>query len=113
MGDKGNVDEVKESVSSEETANCPICDKDVCETDNAIQCETCMNWFHIKCQDVSQKKYKFLMSKDGQGLHWFCKICEAATLGLIKVVSHLVERINILEEIIEKNQDKLEGIKIC
>ena len=53
MGDKGNEDDDKQSVTSEEAANSPKCDKDVCESDEALQCETCMNWYHVKCQDVS------------------------------------------------------------
>ena len=42
--------------SSKEIALCAKCDKEVTETDDALQCETCMIWYHIKCQDVSQKK---------------------------------------------------------
>ena len=48
------------------------------------------------------------MSKDGQGLHWFCQICESTTLGLIKVVSHLDDRVKKLEESIEKKAHKKE-----
>ena len=39
------------------------------------------------------------MSNDGQWLHWFCKICQAITLGLKKAVSHLYDSVKILKNI--------------
>ncbi len=94
------------SASDTESAPCGSCQKEVFEEDEAIQCETCHMWFHIKCHKVSQKKYKFLNSEDGQGLHWFCLICERTTLGMVTRMSALEAQLVEVEAKVEKKADK-------
>ena len=96
------------SASETESAACGSCHKEVFEEDEAIQCETCHMWFHIKCQKVSQKKYKFLNSEEGQGLHWFCLICERTTLGMVTRMSALEAQVSKVEEKMEMKADKEE-----
>ncbi len=101
-------DDLYISASDTESAPCGSCQKEVFEEDEAIQCETCHMWFHIKCQKVSQKKYKFLNCEDGQGLHWFCLICERTTLPMVTRMSALEAQIVKVEEKVEKKADKEE-----
>ena len=39
-----------QSTSESDTATCENCYKEVFEKDDALQCDTCPLWFHIKCQ---------------------------------------------------------------
>ena len=81
----------------EETASCPKCEKDVSGTDEALQCEICQNWYHLKCQNINKKIYKFLSSKDGQDLHWYCSVCDKLALNVIKSMTQMETRIQNLE----------------
>ena len=108
--DNTNDEEDTVSSSSKEITILMKSDKEAAETDDGLQCETCMIWY-IKCQDVRQKKYKILISKDGNGLLWFCNMCERTALGLIKNIMHLGEKIKLLEGVMKTHKAAIE-IKI-
>ena len=38
---------------------CPHCNKQVGDKENALECEICQKWHHIKCENISQKTYEF------------------------------------------------------
>ena len=46
---------------------CKICENNVTNCDQAIQCDLCNSWVHIKCND-----YKFLQNSNDP---WFCISC--------------------------------------
>ena len=39
---------------------CKICENNVTNCDQAIQCDLCDSWVHIKCNDLNYIDYKFL-----------------------------------------------------
>ena len=51
---------------------CPTCSLSVGENDLGIACDQCDNWFHLKCQGVSNKKYKELSKPSAS---WLCTDC--------------------------------------
>ena len=52
--------------------SCKICENNVANSNQAIQCDLCDSWVHIKCNDLNNIDYKFLQnSKDP----WFCISC--------------------------------------
>ena len=44
---------------------CGICHKSVNKNQKAIECSTCLNWIHRKCNGLSLKEYECLVQEDG------------------------------------------------
>jgi len=55
-----------------EDNKCRGCLKAVLEQENGVMCEICNNWYHCKCQGISDQLYRIL-NQYGTELHWFCK----------------------------------------
>ena len=51
---------------------CKICKNNVTNSDQAIQCDLCDSWVHIKCNDLNYIDYKFLQNSNDP---WFCISC--------------------------------------
>ena len=51
---------------------CRTCSRALCLNQKGILCEACYQWFHAKCVDLSDAKYRYLSSVD-EG--WCCKKC--------------------------------------
>ena len=51
---------------------CKICENNVTYCDQAIQCDLCDSWVHIKCNDLNYIDYKFLQNSNDP---WFCISC--------------------------------------
>ena len=51
---------------------CKICENNVTNCDQAIQCDLCDSWVHIKCNDLNYIDYKFLQNSNDP---WFCISC--------------------------------------
>ena len=51
---------------------CKICKNNVTNSDQAIQCDLCDSWVHIKCNDLNFIDYKFLQNSNDP---WFCISC--------------------------------------
>ena len=70
-----------------ESDQCPVCDEKVKPSDKGVECEICLTWYHIKCQNVSTKHYECLTDKDCQ-FHWFCKGCRRGADSLYNQSLH-------------------------
>ena len=84
------------SVASEKNAKCKLCDVNVTCKDPGIECEICENWFHIKCEDMSQEEYDFLIAH--KSLHWYCTGCNKSVATTIKLFNSLKQKVDNLEE---------------
>ena len=51
---------------------CKICKNNVTNSDQAIQCDLCDSWVHIKCNDLNYIDYKFPQNSNDP---WFCILC--------------------------------------
>ena len=51
---------------------CPECEKKVTYRSKGVECECCLNWYHVKCVDISD--YEFLMISETV---WYCRKCIA------------------------------------
>ena len=49
-----------------------ICENNVTNCDQTIQCDPCDSWVHIKCNDLNYIDYKFLQNSNDP---WFCISC--------------------------------------
>ena len=48
---------------------CKICENNVTYCNEAMQCDLCDSWVHIKCNDLNYIDYKFLQNSNDP---WFC-----------------------------------------
>ena len=51
---------------------CKLCPKTVTECDNAILCDLCQSWVHIKCSHLNYMDHKYLQ---GCNESWHCLSC--------------------------------------
>ena len=51
---------------------CKLCPKNVSDNDNAILCDLCQTWVHIKCNHLNYIDYKYLQ---GCNEPWYCLSC--------------------------------------
>ena len=51
------------------------CRENVNDSEEAVMCDQCNNWFHIACVNISKADYRVL-SKLGKSTKWLCKKCE-------------------------------------
>ena len=94
---------------------CKSCSKEVTQKEASIQCELCIDWYHIQCVGVSSEEYKFL-KKYGQSYHWFCPNCEKGAINILRKITSLQEdqtvlkqTVKLLEGAIEKVQEDMSG----
>ena len=63
---------------------CPKCSIPVSNWDPAIQCESCLSWFHTKCEAISPTEYRILMGTPGMALkNLFCQLYFPMNIDLL------------------------------
>ena len=85
-------------MASAETVKCGDCGQLVKDTDKGVECEICLRWFHIKCEEVKDEVYRCIR-KDQPGIYWYCKVCE---LGVVKILNSM----QVLQMKIEKMEER-------
>ncbi len=69
----------------EEPSPCGRCRKMVIRGDEALQCEICSQWYHIKCERVTKPQYKQMQAtKTKTNFHWYCDTCDIIQTGVIR-----------------------------
>ena len=53
---------------------CGTCDQPVTWEQRGVLCETCDQWYHSSCQNISSKTYEVLSDSD-LNVSWHCLIC--------------------------------------
>lgn len=56
---------------------CQICDKEVEINDRAIECSECSNWYHFKCEEMTETDIK--LHEENQQLRYECITCQTQT----------------------------------
>ena len=51
---------------------CPECNKKVTYRSKGVECECCLNWYHVKCGDISDDEYRNISETV-----WYCRKCIA------------------------------------
>ena len=78
--------------SGTETCECGICDALVTDDDEAIACEICDWWLHIKCEELPKCVYDFMGIEEGsKKLLWHCKYCSGGSAKLF----HRLQKLEI------------------
>ena len=87
------------------------CSLRVKEDDKGAGCSKCGQWFHIKCEGLSNEQYKLMSKVESKFLHWFCGDCEIDTLSTGKVIHALKMRQQQFEKEMSEMKDEVKGIK--
>ena len=61
-----------DSTSNIVFSSCNICEKSVSNKDDAMQCDICLAWIHLKCNKLNHIDYKYLKQSSDP---WFCLYC--------------------------------------
>ncbi len=91
----------------EEPSPCGRCRKMVVRGDEALMCEICSRWFHIKCEKISKTQYKNQASKS-KNFHWYCDGCDIVHSGIIREVTLL----KVDQNKFKKRLEELEETKV-
>ena len=69
--------------------NCPcaVCKKSVLYQHDAICCDHCNQWVHIKCNDLNDLDYNLLKSKNE---FWYCILCTSEILPFCSTVNSIM-----------------------
>jgi len=60
--------------------NCPLCRSVVGDSDKALGCDGCEEWFHAPCLFISETEYAEMDNVE----NWFCDTCQAVKANKIK-----------------------------
>ena len=61
--------------------SCPGCNRTVAKNHRAVNCDICLKWYHIKCEEISPKQYKNFMRKSDIDQFFFtCSACHLESL---------------------------------
>ena len=58
---------------------CSKCNRAVAKNHRAIQCDSCNQWIHIKCNKISETQYLKLCQEDNND-HFICIVCLNANI---------------------------------
>ena len=61
----------------------------------SIMCEACHNWFHAKCQDLSDEAFRALKKFD---FLWLCHSCRSNFEGIMNMTQLIEKRIDAAEK---------------
>ena len=67
---------------------CGTCHKSVNKNQKAIECSTCLNWIHWKCNGLSLKEYECLVQED-DNVPWQCILCDIEEMASKFPFGHL------------------------
>ena len=85
---------------------CGICAKDVTKSHNAVCCDICNLWVHIKCNNITKFCYRKLQNSQDP---WYCKKCIKQILPFSELTESQLNRVtkeNIIsspKKIIQEN----------
>ena len=62
---------------------CGICEKNVNQNQNAVFCDQCDKWVHIKCNNISKIEYETFQKEPHNSKHWICIKCTIINNSLL------------------------------
>lgn len=81
------------TTTEKETAGktkCGKCDLVVKDDDSSLNCEVCELWYHIRCENIPQEIYDFMVDvEEGQQFLWNCSFCKRGYENINKRLNRL------------------------
>ena len=94
-GKKSSISNI--TILADEPVPCKVCSV-LIEEGSSIRCDSCSEWVHLECTDLTTPFFNFLKKKDlPQCIKWHCPNCENMT---DKPNTSTVDRIDRLETLI-------------
>ena len=92
----------------EEREDCPCfsCQEVLGTEDEAVQCDSCDNWYCVACSELNKAAYNSITDHGGVVM-WFCKHCNIALPGMKKLLKTMT-RMGGRQNAMEAKQKKLE-----
>ena len=104
----GSTQEIRAEGGSQVESRCPTC-KEICgNKDDAIGCELCDEWLHIKCIDMPLSLYRAMGTK---GIHWFCDKCDGKVGEMLKDFVALKRKQNEIDAELDEVKEMMETIE--
>jgi len=89
------------------TNTCVICHGSFDDNDKiCIQCDSCQNWYHAFCVNLTDDQAKFIAELDAKGVKWFCKVCANANSNFDPFLKS-EKRFSNIEKKLEQMSDSL------
>ena len=98
------------SILAKVEEKCGDCDKCVTAKDQGLQCEVCNEWFHARCQKISEDTYSSIKNEDS--VHWYCYTCNKEVTRVIKSIPRFQARQDKFEHDLMKCQENLALLQI-
>ncbi len=114
-----NISKVRQNTYINMATTYPSCKKNCKEADLALMCEACGKWWHIKCCGVSQARYdlmkQMIQLREEEGVDeddspWYCGTCRGNVLQAMKTVTTMMNRVENLEEKVEKTNCRIDDM---
>ena len=94
---------------------CGQCKKLVKNKNPAMECEICQQWYHIKCQGITNAEYECIKGGKKEYLskpHWYCQTCERMAVNFMKTMTSPHVKQQVLEERINQQSKMDEKIEM-
>ena len=93
---------------------CRSCSLPCKKTDKALACSLCSQWYHAKCQGVSDAFYEVITqdsnAKDGATLQWNCKpSCHVVADSFAKVLKSIQDQMSEVRKELADTKNKIEN----
>ena len=83
----------KHKDKSVETCKCVDCEERIDDAkENSVECDICSNWFHTKCQKVSDSLFQVLCDSKDDEISWYCSHCRLGAKKLKQQLMHISSR---------------------
>ena len=74
---------------------CQTYDQKVLDVQKAISCDKCLIWYHILCQDISNRQYEMIKSLKDK-IIWLCNDCQTNENKCKQEITNLKKNIEVL-----------------
>ena len=112
----GTASAVDRGPKTKDSFLCRDCKKPCLDTDKAVSCSLCHEWFHAKCQGFTADSYQLLLkdsqSKGGSCLQFYCRpSCNKLADNFLSLFMNVQSQVKQLREEIGEVKGKVESIE--
>ena len=88
---------------------CGKCAKNCQDTNKCVQCDLCLEWYHIICVDIGEEAYRWL--KKLPGSRWFCDGCNPKLETIMEKANSLEAETKVLKTDMNSVKDRLDKVE--
>ena len=88
-----------------------LCNNVVRDDEEGLQCDSCKQWFHAQCQNVTSQDYKFMQRLSPDVLTWYCNECKPGVSKLLSAVAKVNERCDKLEKDVDELKARVSDLE--